>query len=583
MKLQERIKNSIINIRKSIERFPVTILVSTALALLLIYQREVFENLTSNQQEMLIRISMVVGLGIPLSLTIGLLLERFSRGKAFEIGAYIIGGLLLVGYYFLLLKDLKMVPTTRFLATMIFLIISVFYVLKLKHEINYEVYVIKMFFAGFLTLLYSGVLFGGIAAILGTIDGLFDVDIDGNYYYYTFLIVGFIFGVSMFLSKLPERDEEFLDYNYSKSLKVLLVYIVIPLITIYTAILYAYFVKILVQWEWPRGLVSHLVIWYSALSVGVIFLITPVLEENKVAKLFRTFFPIGNLPILLMMYMSIYQRIDQYGFTERRYYIVVLGLWITAMMLYFIFTKSLRNIIIPISLSLVVFISVYGPISSYAISKSSQNNRFNKILMENGMLENGVIIQNPDLDLSEQREISNIINYFIYNHSLESLKVLPQDFEVGNMEDLFGFKYRDYVPIGENRAFFGYYAETYQQAIDIAGYDYSIMMSSWRNDSIKVGNLDLKYDSKTKSIIVREKDIELINLDINELALQVHDKNSGAEEFKSIQSLEDMTYIRENEKIRLKMVFTSINGNIDISTNEAQVENAEFILLLDRK
>ncbi len=583
MKLQERIKNSIINIRKSIERFPVTILVSTALALLLIYQREVFENLTSNQQEMLIRISMVVGLGIPLSLTIGLLLERFPRGKVFKIGAYIIGGLLLVGYYFLLLKDLKMVPTTRFLATMIFLIISVFYVLKLKHEINYEVYVIKMFFAGFLTLLYSGVLFGGIAAILGTIDGLFDVDIDGNYYYYTFLIVGFIFGVSMFLSKLPERDEEFLDYNYSKSLKVLLVYIVIPLITIYTAILYAYFVKILVQWEWPRGLVSHLVIWYSALSVGVIFLITPVLEENKVAKLFRTFFPIGNLPILLMMYMSIYQRIDQYGFTERRYYIVVLGLWITAMMLYFIFTKSLRNIIIPISLSLVVFISVYGPISSYAISKSSQNNRFNKILMENGMLENGVIIQNPDLDLSEQREISNIINYFIYNHSLESLEVLPQDFEVGNMEDLFGFKYRDYVPIGENRSFFGYYAETYQQAIDIAGYDYSIMMSSWRNDSIKVGNLDLKYDSKTKSIIVREKDIDLINLDINELALQVHDKNSGVGEVKSIQSLEDMTYISENEKIRLKMVFTSINGNIDISTNEAQVENAEFILLLDRK
>lgn len=583
MKIRDKIKSSIMNIQKSIERFPVTILISLALTILLIYQREVFSGLTSDQQETLTRISMVVGMGIPLSLVIGLLFERFPKGNALKIGAYILGGLFLILYYFLLLKNFDMVPSTRYLATMIFLIIAVFYVLKLNIDINYEVFVIKIFSAGFLTLLYCGVLFGGISAILGTIDGLFDVNIDWNYYYYTFLIVGFVFGVSMFLSKFPEKDENFLGYDYSKSLKVLLAYIVIPLITIYTIILYAYFIKILVEWVWPRGLVSHLVIWYSALSVGVIFLITPVLEENKIAKAFRTFFPLANLPILLMMYISIYQRINQYGITERRYYILLLGLWITGMMLYFIFKKKLKNIIIPISLSIVVLLSVYGPISSYSISKLSQNNRFNRILSENGMLENGNIIKNPDLVLSEKRELSNIINYFTYNHELDDIKLLPKGFETKNMEDIFGFKYQEYLPAGGDQSFFSYYADNYQEPIDITGYDYSIMMSSWRNQITKVGTLGVRIDSKSKSILVSENDIQLISIDVNELALSIHNNNISIGEGESIQSLSDMTFVRENEDIRLKIIFTNINGNIDATTEEAQVESTDFILLIDRK
>lgn len=582
MKIQDRIKNSIINTRKSIERFPITILVSTALTILLIYYREVSAYTSFEELSSLRRICMVVGLGISLSLIIGLLNERFPKKNIMKIGFYILGGLVLIGYYFLLLKDFQMVPMTRYLGTMIFLIIAVFYVLKLKNDINYEVYVIKIFSAVFLTMLYCGVLFGGIAAILGTIDGLFDVNIDWKYYYYTFLIVGFIFGVSMLLSKLPERDEDFAGYIYSRSLKVLLVYIVIPLISIYTLILYAYFIKILIGWEWPRGLVSHLVIWYSAISVGVIFLITPVLEENKMAKLFRTFFPVVNLPILLMMFISIYQRIDQYGITENRYFIVVLGLWITAMMMYFNLKRPLRNIVIPISLSIVVLLSIYGPLSSYSISKSSQNNRFSKILTKNGMLENGNIVRNPNLDLSAQREISNIINYFIYNHSIDDLNLLPEDFQIANMESILGFKYLDYTPGLSEEQFFGYYADSYQKPISIAGYDYSITMSSYRGEVINIDNLDVKFDTNNKSIIVSEKDNQLISIDINKLAIQIHEQNSMAEPGRNNYDLEDMTFIKENENIKLKIIFTNIHGNIELSTGKVNIENTDFILLIDK-
>src|SRR5699024_9242972 len=133
-----------------------------------------------------------------------------------------------------------------------------------------------------------------------------------------------------------------------------------------------YFAKILIQWQWPKGLVSHLVLWYSSISVGIIFLINPVLEQCKICSFFKRYFPKFILPILLMMFISIGQRIEQYGITENRYYIILLGLWVTAMMVYYALKRSPNNLIIPISLSIIVVNSIFGPLSSFAVSKYSQ-------------------------------------------------------------------------------------------------------------------------------------------------------------------------------------------------------------------
>lgn len=582
MKIREKIKGSLLNLRKSVERFPITILVSVILTIVLIYLVENNSTLTIESRERLGRIAMVVGMGIPLSLVIGLFNERFEKSPILKWGIYGLGGIVLFLYYTFLLQDFRMVEITRYIATMIFLVIVVFYILKIKHDVNYEVFVIKIFSGIFLTILYCGVLFGGLAAIYATIEGLFDVNIKDELYLYTFFIVVFIFGLSMLLSKIPEKDEDFLDYNYARSLKVLLAYIVIPLISIYTLILYAYFVKILVEWEWPRGLVSHLVIWYSAISVGVIFLITPVIEENKVAKLFRTIFPIANLPILLMMYISIFQRINQYGFTENRYYIVIFGLWITGMMLYFIIKRPLKNIFIPISLSIIVFLSVYGPVSSYSISKWSQNTRFNNILESNNMIQNGNIVPNPQLEIEAQRQLNSIVKYFISSHDVDDLKALPDEFEIGKMEDTFGFKYEPYYPGIDGDQYFGYYLDIYDKPINIDGYDYYVQMSSWRENETLVDTLSMSYNRGNKTLSISENSLELISVDIGEMALEVHTKKEFDFEGKNIVSLSDMTFDAENQNIKVRLIFTNINGRFVKATERIEVKNAEFILLIGR-
>ncbi|NLY44386.1 MAG: DUF4153 domain-containing protein [Tissierella sp.] len=323
MKFVNRLKSIFLSLRQSYKRFPITIGISTLLTISLIYFNENRFDMSPLTQENLIRFNMILGMGILLSLCIDLLKENFFKeNKGKTILSYLIGIVIVVFYYMFLLKEFEFVQMTRYLGTMIFLLLVFFYIPVIGNkDKNYEYRVIEIFGNFFETAIYSLVLLFGIFAIFFTIDSLFDVTISYEYYLYVFFIIFFIFAVSFFLSKLPEDGDTLDKKQFSGSMRILLTYIVIPLITIYTIILYVYFAKILITWEWPKGIVSHLVIWYTAVSIGVIFLITPLIETDKICRYFKVLFPKLVLPILLMMFVSIGQRINQYGITENRYYI----------------------------------------------------------------------------------------------------------------------------------------------------------------------------------------------------------------------------------------------------------------------
>lgn len=581
MKIIHTVKLTLVNIKKSFERFPLTILISTLLAVSLIYTIETSHGLDYIKRDNLTRLNMVVGLGIPMSMFINLLAERFSN-KLKVIG-HSLGGAFLILYYNFLLPDFGMVPMTRYVGTLILFVTVCFYALKIKKDENYEIFVMKVFSGLFVTILYAAVMYIGLAAILFTIENLFEVNFIDSIYIYIWLIVVFVFGVSLFLSKIPIKEDNFESYEYLMSLKILLLYIVVPLITVYTIILYIYFMKILVTWEWPKGLVSHLVLWYSSVSVGVIFLLTPIIEDNRVAKGFKFFFPKFILPILLMMFLSIGQRINQYGITEKRYYILVLGLWVFAVMLYFSIIKSSKNTIIPISLSIVVFLSIYGPISSYNLSKMSQNRRLENILEEKSMLVNGSIVANQDIDKDTKHEISNIIDYFYTYHELEDIIAFPDDYDLDDTKNLLGFEYSPLFRVTDNFSYFGYHVDIYDLAIDVRDFEYYMNISSWRDELISLDGLDIIMDQDSFILSISEDDDILISVDIRELAEEVHMKSIDKTQYKTIEEIDDMTVNIDNENIKIKIIFNNLNGVIDIDTDEVDLKSAEFILLIDRE
>ncbi|MDD4360608.1 MAG: DUF4153 domain-containing protein, partial [Syntrophaceticus sp.] len=326
---------------------------------------------------------------------------------------------MLLLYYFFLLNTLDMVSITRYIGVSLALYLAFLFIPYLPRREQFEMYVIRLGTGFCITVIYAAVLYLGLAAILFTIDQLLGIQIAGKAYFYVWLFVACLFAPAYFLADIPLQDEQLEQKNYLKLLRVLLLYIVMPLLTAYTAILYIYFVKIIVVSEWPVGLVSHLVLWYGVIVTIVLFLISPIKDESKWTNGFLVWMPRVILPILVMMFISMGIRINAYGVTENRYYVIILGLWVFGIMLYYILTKKRNNIIIPVTLAVIALIAVFGPLSSYSISTLSQNNRLEATLLRNDMLQEGKIqAAAGDIPEKDKTEISRILDYFNDNHNL---------------------------------------------------------------------------------------------------------------------------------------------------------------------
>jgi len=573
MKLTEKIKSNFAELNKSLSRYPLTVLISFILVILVIVYNELNIR-SSGNLENLMRFIQVAALGIPLSVSLKHLAENFYEKKSSLLLTLPFLLLLLGIYYIFYSEGTDMIDGIRFAGTLFFLLVSVFFTLKLNNSEKYEVYVDRIFNGFALTVLYSAVLYFGISAIIFTINALFDANIDSKYYLYFFISVTLIFGVLMFLSKLPVKGEQFEGHEYSKGLKVLLLYIVIPLITIYTLILYVYFAKILLTSEWPKGLVSNLVLWYSVLSAAVIFFITPVLEENLVARLFRTWFPRIIFPILVMMFVSIGKRIAQYGFTEPRYYVVLLGIWVTLVMAYYVVRKDLRNIFLPVSLSIFVFVSLYGPLSGFSVSNMSQNGRLGALLEKNGMVQNGLVIPNANVPQTDRENISSIVSYFA-NRDITKIKYVNEDFIQEDFKETFGFELvNEYYFPEQEYAYI--HAELGKTPVSISGYDYMVKLNSYENTLNITDSSSITLDVKAQTVKIAEGNNSLLEVDLKAHLKALLDTYKG--DGKGMMTFEEASFTDENENVRVKFIIADLNGVKD--GDSYTIENLDMFVLI---
>lgn len=583
MKIKETLFGIITGLKNSLKRFPLTIGLSTICVALMIYMTEVAPNLSENFRETLSKVIMIYALGIPLSLSIKVFFERKeSYKKSLLYTAFVVGGIILALYYYIFLPDLRMVSITRYIGINITLYLTFIFIPYLSNNNSFELYVIKILTRFFTTIIYSMVLFLGLAAILFTIDKLLGVNIKGEIYFYSWLVVAGVFAPSFFLAGVPVKKEKLELEHYPKLFKVLILYIVMPLISVYTIILYIYFGKIIITTQWPQGLVSHLVLWYSVISVSVLFFIAPLLNENNWAKRFKEVFPKIIIPLLVMMFISIGIRINAYGVTENRYYVVILGIWIFLVMIYFSFTKKMKNIILPVSLAIIVFISIMGPISGYSISKYSQNKRFEQILARNNMLKGNQLVKaSSNISQEDERELSSILRYFDLNHKLNSIKALPEDFKLQDVENVFGFKLSDeYNNYNEKYFYFNTWGSG--EPLDIKGYDYLFDIRSVKTNDSKEGPLAIKYDYETSVVKIYMDSKEVYSKDLTDYVNTLLEKY-GTKQMEKGLSSEEMSFVDENNKIKVKIQFYNISGRVDSFSGKIDSKALEYNILIKIK
>ncbi|TAF43320.1 MAG: DUF4153 domain-containing protein [Sphingobacteriales bacterium] len=282
----------------------------------------------------------------------------------------------------------------------------------------------KTLFLRILTsFLYAGVLYTGLSIALLAIEGLFNVTFSYKIYLQLLAFVGICFTTLFFLAGFPENISCLNQtQSYPKGLKIFTQYVLIPLVSIYLAILLVYEIKIAISWQLPKGLVSTLVLGYAVLGILSLLLIYPIKNQdgNGWIKLFSRFFYTMMLPLVLLLILAIVKRVNSYGITEPRYYIIILAVWLSIITIYFLFSKHQHIKFIPISLSLFAIITLYGPQSAFSVAKASQINKLHKFLALKSKT------------FTDQKNQTSVIRYLVKNHGLVSL----QSFTGSNLSEL---------------------------------------------------------------------------------------------------------------------------------------------------
>lgn len=579
----QMVKQSWKAIYSTFYRFPSTILLFLAIAAIFIYRIETPYDQLRDIDEILNRIIAVLLLGVPFTISISLLLERV--GKTFNViekmGVWIGEFVIIFLYYEFLLPNTDMVPMVRLLLLALALVLCFIWIPYFYEKENFEIYVNKIIIRFIISCFFTVVLVLGLMAILFAIENLLYSNMNENLYIYTWIIGWFVFAPVHFLYGLPRFEDTYEKQDYNKVLKVLLAYIVLPIISVYTIVLYLYFAKIIVTRVFPKGIVSYLVVSYSGVGIVTIFLIWPLRNYNKWVKIFTNVYTKLIFPLLVMMFVSIGIRMGEFGYTENRYFILIIGLWATFAMIFINLNKGKNNIVLFISLAIVSIVAVIGPMSAFNVSIRSQNKRFYEIVSEYNMLENGKI-QNQNVKISEEdkKEITEIISYFDNSHEISDLKYLPEDFTSGKMKEIFGFE--EYYDVDRSQGnYFNYKSE--DKAIDITGYNLFFNFNKYEYSSQDFDSSEGNY-----KVVINEKNI--LSLSKDEEDLYVYDLAEHVEALyrkyginnKNIPS-EDLVIYGGNDNVDVKIVFINLDGSRETVEDELQINYVHGYILVKFK
>ena len=585
-KIKENVKKLLLHFKSGFERFPVTIILAFMHFITGIYIAEV----RNFQSDEFIEINFLLFGSIFITAMFEMLYEKYFYKKnrwlvrgVYSVITFVVSIIFFVEYlrtndyynvYFFTLIPISMV---------LFLLIPI-----LRKKDNREKYLQSVFSNFVTTGIFAAVLWIGIEIILATVNYLFFYSGDSLFFRlttYSFWFITEVFGASLFLSLLKNPDDNLENYEFPFIFNLLIKFAIIPLIIIYTGVLYIYMARVIISMHLPKGLISHLVLWYTAFSVFIMILITPFTQKDKFFENFKKYFPYFSILLIFASLFAVFQRTYQYGITENRYYVLISIFWLLFCMILYIRNMNVTGVFI--SLIICFIISVYTPLSAKNISNFSQSQRLKRILIKYGALKDGKISKiTQKLTNKQGSQIHTTIQYISDNSTIAKLNIKNEKGEVystlGDLEKGLDVKesWKDYSIYdsedddrekNDEHKIVTYKIKNSENAeiiSDIAGYDNFVSYRKVDNiDPVDQENESEKYKItiKNKIITINSKDgTELAKINYEDAVKQIVAKlrtlklqdttDTGYE-----VSQKDLEYIGKTGKINYKISLRSIN------------------------
>ncbi len=375
--------------------------------------------------------------------------------------------------------------------------------------------------SGILSLSLAGLLCGIYTSIIYIFD--FESYHTGKVLFY--LVVFPIIVVAPFLFCLfQNKEQDNYDWQADRFFEILNNWIVTPALLAYTALLYVYGLKILFTWDLPVGMLSYMISIY--LFIAVIARACQKLLKKEYYTWFYSRFHLIAIPVLVLFWVGVLYRIQEYGFTEGRVYLFVLAILISVITIFAFNDPKTRYLyFIYLVIGLLASVTFIPPVNAKKIGVISQERRLNDLIKALDLkdAETG-LIRNKDIpaalrDSSSQRPYEKMINIFSYLANKTSPTYMKQTYGYGSVKQLNKGLFAQNPPYYIEDADFKYYRRAEGQIVSIEEYTKlydSYFYSQVRGDSVFI---------KTETTVVTAFDISNFLSDRPALLLKKTEEN----------------------------------------------------------
>lgn len=581
-------------IKATVRRFPLSALCAAALFVVTVLS---IHDYIDNMSETLSRIIMALGFGYLWFGAARLLAESKGWGdlKYSALAMPVFAGIAV----WVILADNVLFMAFVFPAAMLFISVAAY--LGVRDNLSLWFFNQQIWFGVAISILAGVIWGGGISAALASIDYLFDVKIEGEVYSDLWAFAMLIFAPLYALSWVPEKfiyREE--DCTAPQQLSFMLNWVMAPLLLIYMVILYAYFIKIAIVQEIPRGQLSYMITGFGAVGIATFLSGWPLRQAGAmpVRALFRVFFP-GLIIPAAMLFIAIAERIGQYGVTEQRYAVVMAGLWFMLSALVFTIGQAMKREmpmqIIVLLLAALLLVSSAGPWGAVHVSGASQMARLEKVLAQYGALQDGkAVAAAQEIPFEEKKNITSIIDYMYGSKRLKEMQAVfgkaPYESSYDNVfwaTKIIGFErvgmYESAV--AEDRFSIEAQDSLSRGPVDVRGYDWGFYNHNVYCGHCKeetpiisavgeVGRPGIDISKgENLALVLKSEGYPELRFDVpGEIAAAI--KRSGRNELK-----EPVVITQESGGVRAKLIVQSASGSL-FKDGAVKVENIGFDLLL---
>ncbi|MER2292575.1 MAG: DUF4153 domain-containing protein [Aerococcus urinaeequi] len=419
----------------SLLRFPMVVVFGFIAAALSMY----VERMPYDQPTMMAEVGIYAStVGMLLATVVQVAYERFLKdgSRVQALGLQGVAGFGAVVYYLFASRTGDFYSSHLFTRTniaMFLLTLLIIWLPSIKNEgLDFAQSFRIWFKSFFVSAVYTSILMIGISLVLAGWSILIS-NVEGELYWDIFSVLIYIFFPWYILSQQSVFSRPFVEEegkmssDVSKFLDVLLTKIFIPIVTVYTVIIFIYFFSTL--GNWTDITIEIVMVSYLVVGWMVLFLVAAI-ERAFVVR----FTQIYAVAVLIASVFQIYRSViysNVYGVTMSRYMLILFcSISAVGAILYL-----MKNEWLPLVLAAGLFVAMTPPVDAISVSVASQGEIVNDIIADYpDLVTDGQLQLTPEnveqLDETTAQKMKQSLRYLDKYNELGRVSSIPEDFDV---------------------------------------------------------------------------------------------------------------------------------------------------------